>query len=176
MLYGCRSFLAIDVLFGPWELQVVILLTIGAATLAAAKARMRTVRSCGTCRGYGIQRCRLCSGKGAIEWEGKMAHREPCPMCLGRRFNRCECCGGVPAVLGAGRLFSHARRSTEAALAQQLGSLSAAAVMGSGSESEDDDEQGSAGLLGRLRRRRTSKAALETIDQSEAFAEQIMMD
>ena len=39
-------------------------------------------------------RCSLCSGSGAVGWEGKWAHKEPCPMCVGRRFVECTECGG----------------------------------------------------------------------------------
>ncbi len=39
-------------------------------------------------------RCSLCSGTGAVGWEGKWAHKEPCPMCVGRRYVSCAECGG----------------------------------------------------------------------------------
>ena len=39
-------------------------------------------------------RCTLCSGTGAVGWEGKWNHKEPCPMCLGKRFVDCPECGG----------------------------------------------------------------------------------
>ena len=39
-------------------------------------------------------RCTLCSGRGAVGWEGKWNHKEPCPMCLGKRFVDCPECGG----------------------------------------------------------------------------------
>ena len=39
-------------------------------------------------------RCTLCSGSGAVGWEGKWDHKEPCPMCLGKRFVDCPECGG----------------------------------------------------------------------------------
>jgi hypothetical protein len=39
--------------------------------MAAVRAVLvRRVRSCDCCRGYGIIRCRLCNGEGAVEWRG----------------------------------------------------------------------------------------------------------
>lgn len=48
-------------------------------------------------------RCTLCSGTGAVGWEGKWNHKEPCPMCLGKRFVGCPECGGHFHR----RIFSH---------------------------------------------------------------------
>jgi hypothetical protein len=45
------------------------------AAAAALRAKARLVRECSTCRGYGVERCALCAGRGAIEWEGKVRAR-----------------------------------------------------------------------------------------------------
>ncbi len=93
-------------------MQLVVGITVATAAAAALRARLRAVRECRACHGYGVQRCKLCSGKGTIEWEGKMAHREPCPMCLGKRLISCTCCGGGPIL--ARNVFQHkARRGAD---------------------------------------------------------------
>lgn len=136
---------------------LVLALTVGTAAVAAMRAKLRAVRECKTCHGYGVQRCKLCSGKGTIEWEGKMAHREPCPMCLGRRMNPCTCCGGGPLM--ARHLFAHKQRTdVDFPVALPTGSN---ARLG--------------GLL--LRLGRSNGAEEENrIKQSDQFKEQIMMD
>ncbi|EIE25443.1 hypothetical protein COCSUDRAFT_32644 [Coccomyxa subellipsoidea C-169] len=79
---------------GPMSVLLVILTLISAA-FAAIRARIvHNVRACSSCHGYGISRCSLCSGTGAVGWEGKWSHKEPCPMCVGRRFVECTECGG----------------------------------------------------------------------------------
>lgn len=74
---------------------IVLVVTIAGATFAAIRSRMAaSTRSCGCCRGFGIQRCSLCRGAGAVGWEGKWNHQEICPSCLGKRFVSCPSCGG----------------------------------------------------------------------------------
>ena len=138
------------------RLQLVLALTVGTAAVAALRAKLRAVRDCRTCHGYGVQRCKLCSGKGTIEWEGKMAHREPCPMCLGRRMNSCTCCGGGPIM--ARHLFVHRQRK----------GLVEFPVLQSGKDI------GLSGLVRNLRR--NSQADDDRIQASDQFKEQIMMD
>lgn len=142
-------------------MQVLIVLSITAAVAAGVRSKLKAVRECAACRGFGVQRCKLCSGKGGIEWEGKMAHREPCPLCLGRRFVRCSCCGGGPF---ARNLFMHKNKTGEALL-QQLQQF------GTGS-SGTSSGQPRRSLFGRL----TTTQDQETIDKSDELAEQIMMD
>ena len=148
----------------PSGLSSILLLgfTVGTACLAALRARLKAVRECKACRGYGVQRCRLCNGKGTIDWEGKMSHIEPCPLCLGRRLVRCDACGGSPFI--ARGLFSHRCNKGEAALVGQLQNLAVtgrerprwiqALMLRRGSRNEDEDR----------------------IEQSAELAQQIMMD
>ncbi len=39
------------------------------------KLLVHRVRSCTCCRGYGIVRCQLCNGMGAVEWVGECCDR-----------------------------------------------------------------------------------------------------
>lgn len=79
---------------GPMSL-VLLLFTVAGTISAAVRSRLESAaRECTTCHGYGINRCTLCSGTGAVGWEGKWDHKEPCPMCLGKRFVDCPECGG----------------------------------------------------------------------------------
>ena len=64
-------------------------------------------RNCTACRGYGITRCDICIGSGAVQWEGKWGHVEPCPRCVGRRHMRCRSCQGFYHK----PLFDHVRRT-----------------------------------------------------------------
>jgi hypothetical protein len=95
---------------------MMVALTAASAGVAALWQRINTVRSCTACRGYGIQRCKLCQGKGAIQWQGKKVNQDSCPMCLGRRYNTCSCCGGVfGSPILVHRVFRHrAGRSQDA--------------------------------------------------------------
>lgn len=79
---------------GPASVIVLVVTLIG-AVYAAVRTRMAaSTRSCGACRGFGIRRCNLCRGAGAVGWEGKWNHQEICPSCLGKRFVNCSSCGG----------------------------------------------------------------------------------
>lgn len=79
---------------GPMSL-VLLLFTVAGTISAAVRSRLESAaRGCTMCHGYGINRCTLCSGTGAVGWEGKWNHSEPCPMCLGKRFVGCLECGG----------------------------------------------------------------------------------
>lgn len=79
---------------GPMSL-LLLLFTVAGTISAAVRSRLESAaRECSTCHGYGINRCTLCSGTGAVGWEGKWNHKEPCPMCLGKRFVDCPECGG----------------------------------------------------------------------------------
>lgn len=100
---------------------VVISATVATAVVATVRCKLKAVRECSCCQGYGVERCKLCSGKGTIQWEGKMAHREPCPMCLGRRLVKCSACGG--GLLFSRSLFTHKANKGEEALMDTLTTL-----------------------------------------------------
>lgn len=80
---------------GPLAVVVVVVAMLSALVRGLMHKIAADVRACGSCRGFGIGRCKLCEGRGVVGWEGKWSHFEPCPLCLGRRFTRCECCGGL---------------------------------------------------------------------------------
>lgn len=155
-------------------MQVVVVVTVGTAVLAALKSKMRAVRECRACHGYGVQRCKLCSGRGTIEWEGKMAHREPCPLCLGRRLNKCTCCGGGAPLLTRS-LFVHKQSDVEAALLEQLQSLAS----GPGENARGKKRRSGRGSFlptGFDLFRRRGREEDDRLEQLDQLAEQIMMD
>lgn len=92
---------------GPLSLLLVLLALAAAALAAVRNAVVRRVRGCGTCRGFGVSRCRLCQGSGRVDWTAKLSHYDVCPLCMNRRFVSCTDCGGVH---GARPLFAHLRR------------------------------------------------------------------
>jgi hypothetical protein len=55
------------------------------------------LRNCGSCGGFGIERCSMCLGQAAIGWGGKWNHALVCPKCHGTRFTMCETCHGMTA-------------------------------------------------------------------------------
>ncbi len=90
---------------GPVSL-LLFLVTLVAATLAALRlAIVNKVKSCKTCRGFGIVRCRLCNGAGRVDWTAKLSHFDCCPLCMNKRFTECNECGGYYHR----PLFSHGR-------------------------------------------------------------------
>lgn len=101
----------------------VVGVTVATAVVTAVRCKLKAVRECSCCQGYGVERCKLCSGKGTIQWEGKMAHREPCPMCLGRRLVKCSACGG--GIMFSRSLFTHKANKGEEALMETLTTLTA---------------------------------------------------
>ena len=100
---------------------VVVGATVAMAVVAAVRSKLKAVRECACCQGYGVERCKLCEGRGTIQWEGKMAHREPCPMCLGRRLVKCGACGG--GLLFSRALFTHKANKGEDAIMETLETL-----------------------------------------------------
>lgn len=118
---------------------LVIGATVGTAVVAAIKSMVKAVRECSNCQGYGVQRCRLCSGKGTIDWEGKMSHREPCPMCLGRRLHKCTSCGG--GILFSRSLFNHKANKGEDALMETLQTLTTPSRRLFGPKRGDDQQE-----------------------------------
>lgn len=116
---------------------LVIAMTFGTVVLAAVRSKVKAVRDCTSCQGYGVLRCKLCSGKGTIDWEGKMAHREPCPMCLGRRLIKCKTCGG--SILFSRSLFIHKANKGEEALMETLQTLRTPSMRLFGSKNSEQD-------------------------------------
>ena len=105
---------------------VVVGATVATAVVATVRSKLKAVRECGCCQGYGVERCKLCEGKGTIQWEGKMAHREPCPMCLGRRLVKCSACGG--GLLFSRSLFTHKANKGEDAIMDTLTTLTSSSL------------------------------------------------
>lgn len=123
----------------PLATILVISMTFGTAAFAAIRSKLKAVRECTSCQGYGVQRCKLCSGKGTIDWEGKMAHREPCPMCLGRRLIKCTICGG--GILFSRSLFIHKANKGEDALMETLQTLTTPSMRLFGSKTPDIQQE-----------------------------------
>eukprot|EP00879_Flechtneria_rotunda_P002426 GHRR01002623.1.p1 GENE.GHRR01002623.1~~GHRR01002623.1.p1 ORF type:complete len:262 (+),score=75.38 GHRR01002623.1:262-1047(+) len=79
---------------GPMSL-ILFLLTLFAASIAAIRgALVKKGKSCKSCRGFGLQRCRLCLGAGRVDWAAKLQHFDICPLCMNKRFIICTECGG----------------------------------------------------------------------------------
>lgn len=92
---------------GPVKVLVGMMMTLVALIALVRTWIVNRGKNCSDCRGYGIARCRLCEGRGAISWEGKFQHNYDCPLCFGQRHTRCESCGG-----GYRRsLFAHLAKS-----------------------------------------------------------------
>nr|BBC28478.1 hypothetical protein, homolog of Volvox carteri MTF1484/MTM0637 [Eudorina sp. NIES-3984]BBC28489.1 hypothetical protein, homolog of Volvox carteri MTF1484/MTM0637 [Eudorina sp. 2006-703-Eu-15] len=92
---------------GPISLLVFLFGTILALIAAVRGALVRKVKACKCCRGFGVVRCRLCNGRGSVDWRAKFSYSETCPLCTARRFVVCPDCGGHYHR----RLFNHAKGS-----------------------------------------------------------------
>lgn len=79
---------------GPMGVLLFLATLIAASFAAIRSALMRRGKSCKTCRGFGLQRCRLCLGSGRVDWAAKLKHFDVCPLCMNRRFIVCAECGG----------------------------------------------------------------------------------
>lgn len=79
---------------GPVSLLLFLFGLVLAILTAVRSVLVRRVRSCQCCKGFGITRCRLCNGEGAVEWAGKNNHQEMCPLCMTKRYVTCPDCGG----------------------------------------------------------------------------------
>lgn len=93
---------------GPISLLLFLLTVVAAAVAAVRSAIVRKVKGCRSCRGYGVERCRLCDGEGRVDWSAKLSHFDCCPLCMNRRYVVCTDCGGMYHR----PLFSHMRRRT----------------------------------------------------------------
>jgi hypothetical protein len=91
---------------GPASI-LLALFAIFAAILAAFRSHaIKKVKACKTCKGYGVLRCRVCDGKGHIDWQAKFDwHVTCCPLCFNKRMMTCPDCGGMFHK----RMFQHAR-------------------------------------------------------------------
>ncbi|WIA17359.1 hypothetical protein OEZ85_014221 [Tetradesmus obliquus] len=97
---------------GPMGL-LLFLMTLIAASFAAIRGLLvKKGKSCKSCRGFGLQRCRLCLGSGRVDWAAKLKHFDVCPLCMNKRFIICAECGGHYHR----PMFSHRRRQVGGAL------------------------------------------------------------
>jgi uncharacterized membrane protein YgcG len=97
---------------GPLGLLLFIFTLLAASVAAIRSALLRRGKSCRTCRGFGLQRCRLCLGSGRVDWAAKLQHFDVCPLCMNRRFVVCTECGGHYHR----PMFVHRRRQAGGAL------------------------------------------------------------
>lgn len=79
---------------GPMGLLLFILTVIAASIATIRGALIKKGKSCKSCRGFGLQRCRLCLGSGRVDWAAKLKHFDVCPLCMNKRFIVCSECGG----------------------------------------------------------------------------------
>ena len=79
---------------GPISLLLFVLTLIAACMAALRSAVVRRAKACRACRGFGVQRCRLCNGAGRVDWAAKLSHACLCPLCMNRRYVVCADCGG----------------------------------------------------------------------------------
>mmetsp|Transcript_32579 Transcript_32579/g.71931 ORF Transcript_32579/g.71931 Transcript_32579/m.71931 type:complete len:233 (-) Transcript_32579:738-1436(-) len=93
---------------GPISLLLFLFGLVVALLATVRSALVRRVKSCKCCRGFGIIRCRLCNGKGKVDWRAKFSYSDSCPLCMAKRFVVCNECGGYYHR----RLFSHGKPVT----------------------------------------------------------------
>lgn len=79
---------------GPMGLLLFILTVVAASIATIRGALVKKGKSCKSCRGFGLQRCRLCLGSGRVDWAAKLKHFDVCPLCMNKRFIVCSECGG----------------------------------------------------------------------------------
>eukprot|EP00878_Enallax_costatus_P001072 GHUV01001209.1.p1 GENE.GHUV01001209.1~~GHUV01001209.1.p1 ORF type:complete len:259 (+),score=81.50 GHUV01001209.1:1156-1932(+) len=79
---------------GPMGLLLFLLTLIAASVATIRGALLKKGKSCKSCRGFGLQRCRLCLGSGRVDWAAKLKHFDVCPLCMNKRFIVCSECGG----------------------------------------------------------------------------------
>lgn len=92
---------------GPMGVLLFLATLIAASFAAIRSLLMKRGKSCKTCRGFGLQRCRLCLGSGRVDWAAKLKHFDVCPLCMNRRFIVCAECGGHYHR----PMFAHRRRT-----------------------------------------------------------------
>jgi len=97
---------------GPLGLLLFLATLIAASFAAIRSALVKRGKSCRTCRGFGLQRCRLCLGSGRVDWAAKLKHFDVCPLCMNKRFIICAECGGHYHRA----MFSHRRRQAGGSL------------------------------------------------------------
>jgi hypothetical protein len=91
---------------GPMGVLLFLATLIAASFAAIRGLLLKRGKSCKTCRGFGLQRCRLCLGSGRVDWAAKLKHFDVCPLCMNRRFIVCAECGGHYHRT----MFAHRRR------------------------------------------------------------------
>lgn len=91
---------------GPMGVLLFLATLIAASFAAIRSLLLKRGKSCKTCRGFGLQRCRLCLGSGRVDWAAKLKHFDVCPLCMNRRFIVCAECGGHYHRT----MFAHRRR------------------------------------------------------------------
>lgn len=79
---------------GPLSVLLVLFGTVIAILAALRASLVKRVKNCKCCRGFGVVRCKLCDGKGSVDWRAKFSYSENCPLCLSKRFVDCSDCGG----------------------------------------------------------------------------------
>lgn len=103
---------------GPLGLLLFLVTLLAASAAAIRSALLRRGKACRSCRGFGLQRCRLCLGSGRVDWAAKLKHFDVCPLCMNKRFIVCAECGGHYHRA----MFSHRRRQAGGALEPEAGS------------------------------------------------------
>ena len=84
---------------GPISLLIFLFGTLLALFAAVRSALVRRVKACRGCKGFGVVRCRLCEGRGSVDWRAKFSYSEQCPLCMAKRFVVCPDCGENWAAL-----------------------------------------------------------------------------
>ena len=93
---------------GPMTLLLFLFSVLGALLMMVRAALIQRVKTCLGCRGFGIQRCRLCDGEGKVDWKAKFSYSDMCPLCAGKRYVVCNECGGFHHR----PMFAHIKRSS----------------------------------------------------------------
>lgn len=79
---------------GPLSVLLILFGAVVAIIAALRASLVKRVKNCKCCRGFGVVRCKLCDGKGSVDWRAKFSYSENCPLCLSKRFVDCSDCGG----------------------------------------------------------------------------------
>lgn len=108
---------------GPMGVLLFLATLIAASFAAIRGLLLKRGKSCKTCRGFGLQRCRLCLGSGRVDWAAKLKHFDVCPLCMNRRFIVCAECGGHYHRA----MFAHRRRQAGGAFEPDSGNDSSSA-------------------------------------------------
>jgi hypothetical protein len=113
---------------GPMGVLLFLATLIAASFAAIRSVLLKRGKSCKTCCGFGLQRCRLCLGSGRVDWAAKLKHFDVCPLCMNRRFIVCAECGGHYHRA----MFAHRRRQAGGAFEPDSSSSGAGDATSSG--------------------------------------------